>query len=99
MDFFQITSVPNKDENELFFALKGAGSSYGITTNFLYRVFLHPETKPVLLLIFFKSMKDLKRLQQIADHHHYQISAYRIQHFRKLDETLDHAVRLLHSQS
>ena len=85
--------MPNKDENELFFALKGAGSNYGITTNFLYRMFHHPETRPVLLLIFFRSVKDFKRLQQISDHHHFQISAYRIQHFRKLDETLDNAVR------
>ncbi|TRY76806.1 hypothetical protein TCAL_10455, partial [Tigriopus californicus] len=41
-------------KNDLFFALKGAGSSFGIVTNFLYQIYDEPETQPVLVPIFFR---------------------------------------------
>ncbi len=72
--------------------MKGAGSNFGITTEFLYRVYPHPETKPVVLFIFMRSVKDFLKLQRLSDSGHYQLAAYRIQHFKKLDASLDNAV-------
>ncbi len=86
--------MPNVGEDDLFFALKGAGSNYGIVTQFTYRVFPHPETKPVLVLIFIQSLKDLYKLQRLSDVGKLQISAYRIQHFRRLHNTLDNIVSI-----
>ena len=91
-DLFQISSVPNENENELFFAMKGAGSNFGITTEFLYRVYPHPETRPVVLFMFLQSVKDFLKLQTLSDSGHYQLAAYRIQHFKKLEASLDNYV-------
>ena len=42
--------MPNSPESgDLFFSLKGAGTSYGVVTEFLYKVYPVPETKPVLV--------------------------------------------------
>ena len=66
MDFFQITSVPNKDENDLWFALKGAGSSYGIATEFLYRLHPNPETRAVLVFVFLENPWDFEKLAKLS---------------------------------
>ena len=87
--------MPTKDENDLFFALKGAGASYGITTEFLYKVFPRPETKPVVLFVYFNNPGDFRRLQRISDSGQFQIAAYRVQHFVKLDGAFDNIVRFM----
>ncbi len=88
----QISSVPSAGENDLFFAMKGAGSNFGVVTEFLVRVFPRPETKPVLVFIFIRSVGDLLKLQRLSDSGRFQISGYRIQHFRKIDNTFDNIV-------
>ncbi len=81
--------MPSRGEDDLFYALKGAGSSYGIVTNFIYKVYPHPETQAVLVFVFLKNHRDFARLQKISDKGRYMISAYRIQRFRKLRGGLD----------
>lgn len=90
--FFQISTVPSSGENDLFYALKGAGSSYGVVTNFVYRVHPRPETKAVLVFLFVTSHRDFAKLQKISDRGRYMVSAYRIQRFRKLGGGLDNIV-------
>ena len=35
--FFQLENIPLNKYNDLFYGLKGAGSSFGIATDFTYR--------------------------------------------------------------
>ena len=44
----------------MFLALKGAGTSFGIVTEFLYKVYDVPETKPALIPVIIKDIKDLR---------------------------------------
>ncbi len=65
--------MPNEGEDDLFFALKGAGSNFGIVTEFLVRVYPHPETKPALVFIFFRSTYEFQKLQKLSDSGRYQV--------------------------
>ena len=42
-----LTTHPN---NDLFFAMRGAGASFAIATEFLYQVYPAPETQPAIFL-------------------------------------------------
>ncbi len=75
--------MPNEGDNDLFFALKGAGSNFGIVTQFLYRIYPFPETRPIAMPVYLRSIYDFVKLQKIAETGQYQISVYRIQHFRR----------------
>ncbi len=86
----EIASVPNEGDNDLFFALKGAGSNFGIVTEFLYRVYPFPETRPVAVPVYLRSIHDFIRLQKVAETGRYQISVYRLQHFRRPDSSWHH---------
>lgn len=46
--------------NNLFFALRGAGSSYAVVTQFRYIVHKTPETLPAILLAWADSQQDLQ---------------------------------------
>ncbi len=87
--FRQISTVPSSGENDLFYALKGAGSSYGIVTNFVYKVYPRPETQAVLMFVFMRNHKDWLKLQKLSDKGRYMISGYRIQRFRGFKGGLD----------
>ncbi len=89
-----VSTVPSSGDDDLFFALKGAGSNFGVVTEFLYRVHPGPETKPAVLFIFMSSAYDFLKLQKLSDSGRYQLAAYRIQHFKKLDGGLDNAINL-----
>ena len=52
------------------FALKGAGASFGIVTEFLYKVYPGPETLPIYLLVWIEDTKDLLNLQEAAFNPH-----------------------------
>ncbi len=81
--------MPSYGKDDLFYALKGAGSSYGIVTNFVYKLYPRPETQAVLVFVFLRHHRDFVRLQKLSDKGRYMISAYRIQRFRKLRGGLD----------
>jgi len=54
------------DHNDLFFAMRGAGSSFGIATDFLYQVYPTPETSPAVVLVWITGKQDLRRIQRAA---------------------------------
>ena len=56
----------NSYDNDLFFAMRGAGSSFGIATEFLYVIHRSPETEPAVILVWIDDMKDLWRVQEAA---------------------------------
>ena len=53
--------VTHLNDNDLFFAMRGAGMSYAIATEFLYQIYPTPETQPAIFLgndeIFFVNYK------------------------------------------
>jgi FAD/FMN-containing dehydrogenase len=51
----------------LFWALRGAGGSFGVVTQFVYEVHPHPETMPVMVPTYIKDLKDIERLVAIAE--------------------------------
>ena len=54
--------------NDLFFAMRGAGMSYAIATEFLYQIYPTPETQPAIFLgndeIFFVNFKMINNFVQ-----------------------------------
>lgn len=56
----------NSYDDDLFFAMRGAGSSFGIATEFLYTIFPTPETLPAFILVWVEDMKDLWSIQEAA---------------------------------
>ena len=63
-----IQSVPNNrhEYQDLYTALQHAGSSYGITTEFHYRIYDGPEVTPAILFIYIENVNDLYNLQRAA---------------------------------
>merc|ERR1712110_11103 len=57
------STVTHTDSNNLFFALRGAGSSYGVVTQFKYIVHEVPEAKPAILLAWADSSADLAAIK------------------------------------
>ena len=53
-------TIPHTSVNNLFFALRGAGSSYAVVTQFRYIVHKTPETLPAILLAWADSQQDLQ---------------------------------------
>ena len=53
-------------DHGLNFALKGAGSSMGIVTEFEYKVYPEPETLPTLALVFIENAKDLENIEKAS---------------------------------
>ena len=53
-------------ENDLWFALRGAGTSFGIVTEFLYTVYKRPETFPILIPIDLSSLEDFRNIEKAA---------------------------------
>ena len=63
-------------DHGLNFALKGAGSSMGIVTEFEYKVYPEPETLPTLAMVFIENAKDLENIERASKDRRYQISIY-----------------------
>ena len=71
----------------LFEAMGGAGSSYGIVTEFLYRIYSRPETQPVLSMIYIETPKDLRRLEQAAQDGRFHVTWFSFYLFRDVSIT------------
>jgi hypothetical protein len=65
--------LPTSGENDLFFALKGAGSSFGIATEFVYRIYKTPETRPVVLFLLLENIYDVRKLEAISKKGRFQV--------------------------
>ena len=61
-----VTTLTPHYNNDLFFAMRGAGASYAIATEFLYQIYPTPETQPAIFLVWINNMKDLWAIQQAA---------------------------------
>ena len=57
-----IYQFPN--DHGLFKAMGGAGSSFGIVTEFLYKIYPRPEPVGAIVLIYVESSKDLRKLEK-----------------------------------
>jgi len=58
------SEVIHTSSNNLFFALRGAGSSYAVVTEFLYVVHQIPEALPGILLAWADNINDLDAIQR-----------------------------------
>ena len=70
----QSTLLKNDYHNDLFFAMRGAGSSFAIATEFLYQIYESPETSPAVILVWINDKRDLWKIQKAA----YDTSKYSI---------------------
>ena len=82
-EIFQVVSKNTKGNN-LFFSLKGAGSSYGIVTEFLYRIYPVPETLPAAVPSFITTLDDLEKVKKINEAGRFEVSLFRLFTFRRL---------------
>lgn len=71
------------EESDLKYALRAAGPSYGIVTEFLYKVYPHPETLSSVIMTFIKDGKDLQKLIRAGQDGRYGISVLQPMLFRK----------------
>jgi len=58
--------VNHTPDNNLFFGLRGAGSSLAIVTEFLYIVHNEPETRPAIVLIWLDDEADVEHFLQVS---------------------------------
>ena len=56
----------SKKNDDIFKSLQIAGSSFGITTEFLFRVYNTPEVRPTLVLVYIDDEKDLQNFERTA---------------------------------
>ena len=60
------TTIRASGDNDLWFALRGAGSSFGIATEFLYTVHRKPETLPIIIPLVLETLDDFRNLENAA---------------------------------
>merc|ERR1711892_1075893 len=61
-----IRTISHTESNNLFFALRDAGSSFGVVTEFLYMINETPEADPAVLLCWVESESDLTAIHNAA---------------------------------
>ena len=71
----------------LFQAMGGAGSSYGIVTEFLYKIYPRPETQPIISMIYIENPEDLRKLERAAQDGRFHVSWFVPYAFRDLSLT------------
>ena len=74
-----------ENDSGLYKAMGGAGSSFGITTEFLYRIYPRPEVLPTLALVYLENSHDLYKLEKAAMDGRYHVHAYIGYAFRDLN--------------
>ena len=65
-DLIKVIENNKEDAQDLFKALQIAGSSYGITTEFLYRIYPGPEVLPALMFVYIENERDLRSLDKVV---------------------------------
>ena len=65
-----------KDSYNLFRSLQFAGSSFGIVTEFHYRIFDGPEVLPVFALVYIDNERDLLNFQKATSDGRYSLTLY-----------------------
>ncbi len=75
----------DKDSSQdLFQSLQIAGSSYGITTEFHYRIFEEPEVKPAAIPTYIENQEDLINVERATMGGKFHIHLATFTDFRKL---------------
>lgn len=75
MLYFRTNDVyPHDKVPDLKYAIRGAGPSFGIMTEFLYKVYPHPETFSLVLLVYIEDSKDLQNLVRAGQEGRYGIT-------------------------
>ena len=64
--FTNSSEIIHDNKNNLFFGLRGAGSSLAIVTKFLYTVHRKPETRPAIILIWLNTKDDFDNILKFA---------------------------------
>lgn len=75
--------IPHGYENDLRFALRSSGPSFGIATEFRYKIYPRPETLPMLIPIFIENSYDFQRLQRASEQGRYGILVGELYFFRQ----------------
>ena len=68
-----------EDSHNLFRSLQFAGSSFGITTEFHYRIFEGPEVLPVFAFVYMDNEEDLLNFQRATADGRYSLTLYTYQ--------------------
>jgi len=74
---------PHEPDSNLRYALRGAGPSFGIVTEFDYKVYKHPETMSCVLLVFVQDGQDLAKLVKAGQHGRYAINIIQAMIYRR----------------
>lgn len=82
--YFSVHEVyPHTHDTNLRYALRRAGASFGIATEFTYKVYQHPETLSVVALTYIRTGQDLERLIKAGQVGLYGISITQPMFFRR----------------
>ena len=65
-----------EDSHNLFRSLQFAGASYGVTTEFHYRIFKEPELLPVFAIVYIDNDEDLLNFQRATADGRYCLTLY-----------------------
>ena len=79
------SKVQLRDDNKLFRSLQFSGSSFGIVTEFHYRIFTGPEYLPAFALVYIDDESDLINFQRAALDGRYSMTLYFAYFFTPLD--------------
>ena len=79
------SKVQLRDDNKLFRSLQFSGSSFGIVTEFHYRIFTGPEYLPAFALVYIDNESDLINFQRAALDGRYSMTLYFAYFFTPLD--------------
>ena len=63
-------------DNDLHYAMRGAGSSFGIITELIYKIYPQPETLSCFLLVYIENSYDFMKLNKAAMDGRYTITAF-----------------------
>ena len=73
-----------ENDRGLYEAMGGAGSSLGIATEFLYKIYPRPETQPIIAMIYIEDNYDLRKLEKAAKDGRFHVSWFIAYANRKL---------------
>ena len=72
-------------DHELFHSLQLAGSSFGIVTEFVYRIFKGPEILPVFAMVYIEDELDIKNFEAAGNEGRYHLSLNSFLYFTPLN--------------
>lgn len=68
--------IEHSYDNDLKYAMRASGGSFGIITEFVYKMYPKPETMSCLLFIFIENEYDFKKLNKAAQDGRYAVTVF-----------------------